>query len=60
MSVVDEIGDLILSAQGIDLAGMGEASIGCWDSSPITQLIDQHIAALRNIREDVHKLVKRA
>jgi hypothetical protein len=39
------------SAQGIELAVMGEGGISGFDSSPISRLIDMHIADIQAIAD---------
>jgi hypothetical protein len=58
MLVIDELDNHVSFARGIELAVMGEAMIGGWDSSPITRLIDHHVRALNHLKEVAHRMVE--
>lgn len=57
VDVIDEIDGQLRFARGIGLAVMGEADIGGWDSSDISELIDEHIRRLKHVRELVESVL---
>ena len=50
----DALSDQIQVAIGIQYAVMGQAHVAGHDSSPISQLLDDHIAALESIAKDLN------
>lgn len=57
VDVLDQIDGQLRFARGIGLAVMGEAEIGGWDSSDISELIDEHIRRLKYVRELVESVL---
>lgn len=55
--LLDEIDGQLRFARGIGLAVMGQAHIGDWDASDISELIDEHIRRLEYVREWVEQVV---
>lgn len=53
LGTLDAIDNLILSAQGIELAVMGEGTLSNFDSSPISRLLDMHIAEIQAITDSL-------
>jgi hypothetical protein len=58
MEMVDLLERHRMFAEGIELAVEGAGRSHSFDSSPLVELLDQHINALRAFSESLHKLVR--
>jgi hypothetical protein len=59
MEMVDLLERHRMFAEGIELAVEGAGRSHSFDSSPLTELLDQHINALRTFTESLHVLVRK-